>query len=88
MPLEDGAELAYDHDLLLNVKLEAISRGTPLPLNNNFEKYVKYPEPWKIGCSEIFIINLERRTERRRLMELSMRELGIEATLFKAVDGK
>ncbi|CAK1588530.1 unnamed protein product [Parnassius mnemosyne] len=88
VPLEDGDDLRNDQEQLLNIKLEAISRGTPLPLDKHMEKYVVYPQYWKFGCSEIFMINLERRTERRKLMELSMKELGMEATLFKAVDGR
>lgn len=34
------------------------------------------------------MINLERREERRRKMESSLKEIGLEVTPFAAVDGK
>lgn len=77
-----------DWDQLLNVKLEAISRSVPLTVDPLFKEYVAYPVPWKFGCSEIYMINLERRSERRELMEMSFKELGMEYKLFKAIDGR
>ncbi|XP_068617577.1 glycosyltransferase 25 family member [Battus philenor] len=88
VPLEDGDDVKHDHELLLNVKLEAISRGMPLPLDKQLEKFVEYSEPWKLGCSEIYVINLERRKERRNYMEMSLKELGIDFTMFNAIDGR
>lgn len=88
MPLEETDTLDKDYEQVLNVKLEALSRGFALPLDDMFEEFISYPEPWKFGCSEIYMINLERRWERRTLMELSFKELGIDATLFNAYDGR
>lgn len=88
VPLEDDDPIANDLEQLLNIKLEAISRGTPLPLEEDMSEYVTYPKPWKYGVDEIYMINLERRYERRQLMELSFKELGVDATLFNAVDGR
>ncbi|XP_063372835.1 glycosyltransferase 25 family member [Cydia amplana] len=88
VPLEDGDDLTQDQEQLLNVKLEAISRGSPIPLIDAFKSLIKYPKRWRFGCDEIYMINLERRTERRMLMEMSFRELGMEVTTVKAVDGR
>ncbi|XP_073955723.1 glycosyltransferase 25 family member [Choristoneura fumiferana] len=88
VPLEEGDDPQNDYEQVLNVKLEAISRHHPLPLLPSLEQYVEYPDKWKFNCDEIFMINLERRKQRRELMELSFDELGIDATLVKAVDGR
>ncbi|CAB3226126.1 unnamed protein product [Arctia plantaginis] len=88
IPLEENDELKMDYEQLLNLKLLAISRGRPLPLESYMEADMQYPKPWKFGCNEIYMINLERRTERRKLMEMSFKELGMDVTHFSAVDGK
>ncbi len=51
-------------------------------------EYVTDPPKDKLGFSEVFLINLERRPERRRRMEWSFRQLGVDYKLVKAVDGK
>lgn len=88
VPLDETSELQNDLEQLLNVKLRAISRTTPLPLDPFFEKYITYPTKWKFGCDEIYLINLERRVERRLLMEISFKELGMDVQLLKAFDGR
>lgn len=88
VPLEDNSDPKNDYEQLLNIKLEAISKGVPFALNTYLSKYVTYPQLWKFGCNEIFMINLERRKERRQLMEISFKELGMDFTYFKAVDGR
>ncbi|KAH9642350.1 hypothetical protein HF086_004882 [Spodoptera exigua] len=88
VPLEDNHDPKSDLEQLLNIKTEAIGRGSPLPLDPFLQDYVKYPELWKFGCNEIYMINLERRTERRELMELSFKELGMDVKHVKAVDGR
>ncbi|XP_052746766.1 glycosyltransferase 25 family member isoform X2 [Bicyclus anynana] len=82
-----SAEL-LERDSLLNVKLQAIARGAPLPLVPTLRRHVLYPPKDTLGCSKIFMINLERRTERRQLMELSFLELGLDVELVKAVDAR
>ncbi|XP_045784929.1 glycosyltransferase 25 family member [Maniola jurtina] len=79
---------ALERDSLLNIKLLAIGRGTPLPLMPELQKYVTYPQKDTLDCSKIFMINLERRVERRKLMELSFQELGMEVETVKAVNGR
>lgn len=51
-------------------------------------EYVSLPSKSKLGFDEIFLINLERRPERRSRMEWSLNHLGLEHKLVNAVDGK
>lgn len=88
VPLEDNDDPKNDYEQLLNIKLEAIGRHSPLYIDTFLEEYVTYPQMWKFGCSEIYLINLERRTERKKLMEMNFKELGMDVKLFKAVDGR
>lgn len=60
----------------------------PLPLSEAMAKHVQYPEPDTLGFDEIYVINLERRPERRLRMETSLRELGVAAKFIPAVDGR
>lgn len=50
--------------------------------------YVTQPTKDKLGFDEIFLINLERRPDRRLRMEWSLNQLGLEHKLVNAVDGK
>lgn len=88
IPLGDNDDLDMDYDQVLNIKLEAISKYHPVPLDPLLESYVEFPERWNFNIDEIFMINLERRAERRALMELSFKELGMEVKTYKAVDGR
>ena len=51
-------------------------------------EYVASPTKTKQGFDEIFLINLERRPERRTRMEWSLNQLGLDHKLINAVDGK
>lgn len=73
---------------LLNLKMEYISSGEPLPLDNELERYVQYPTPSNYRLHDIYVLNLERRPERRRLMEMSLKELGMKFTFFNAIDSQ
>lgn len=50
--------------------------------------YLNMPPKTKMGFDEIFLINLERRPERRMRMEWSLNQLGLQHKLINAVDGK
>ncbi|CAH2226795.1 jg17280, partial [Pararge aegeria aegeria] len=88
-PADTSSKLNSDlleREHLLNVKLQAIARGTPLPIIPELQKYVTYPPKDTLNCSKIFMINLERRVERKQMMETSFRELGLDVEVLKAVD--
>ncbi|XP_063838051.1 glycosyltransferase 25 family member [Ostrinia nubilalis] len=88
VPASDTDDADDERELTVNVKLLALGRHSPLPLDPLLASFVRRPPPARLGCCEIFMINLERRPERRRLMELSFKELGMDVTLIKAVDGR
>ena len=46
------------------------------------------PAPSKLGFDEIYMVNLERRPERRNRMLALFDQMGIDAKVFNAVDGK
>ena len=51
-------------------------------------EFVTNPPKDRLGFDEIFMINLERRPERRLRMEWSFTELGLNFKWVKAVDGR
>ena len=52
------------------------------------KRFVKYPEKNTLGVSNVYMINLIRRPERRRRMLSCFDELGIKAEIVDAVDGR
>ena len=46
------------------------------------------PKKDKLGFDEVYMINLERRPDRRFKMDACFTELGVDYRWFKAVDGK
>ncbi|VVC96124.1 unnamed protein product, partial [Leptidea sinapis] len=88
VPLEKYNELEDEKSEFVNTKVEILGNGIIPPLNNDMEKYVEPPIPDNLDCTEIFMINLKRRTKRRVLMENSFKELGLNVTYLKAFDGK
>uniref|UniRef100_A0AAQ4PWL2 procollagen galactosyltransferase n=1 Tax=Gasterosteus aculeatus aculeatus TaxID=481459 RepID=A0AAQ4PWL2_GASAC len=53
-------------------------------------KYIRVPrkQPDKLGFDEVFMINLQRRTDRRERMMRALYHQGIECKVIAAVDGK
>ncbi|XP_012279221.1 glycosyltransferase 25 family member [Orussus abietinus] len=88
VPLENQGTIGHDLQQLTNLKLEILAQGEPLPLSQIMSPFVRYPERDKLGMDEVYMINLERRPERRVRMERCFKELGIDAKLVKAVDGR
>lgn len=90
-PLEDEQDLKYDRTTnLLNLKLEVLVENDPLPYLPEFEDFTAtvLPRKTSLGVDKIYLINLERRPDRKRRMDLCFDLLGIEAEWVKAVDGK
>ena len=61
----------------------------PLPVTPELSDYVLSP-PTKdnLGVDNVYMINLERRPDRRTKMDTCLNELGIKYQWVKAVDGK
>lgn len=87
-PLEDGQTIEDDDTQLTNVRLEASVDFPPMDAHPLLDAYVKPSSKSKLGFSEIFLINLQRRPDRRNRMQWALSELGLDHKLFNAVDGK
>lgn len=59
-----------------------------LPVSDFLADFVSYSTPDTMGFDDVFMINLVRRPERRKRMIDCFKELGIQATLVNAVDGR
>lgn len=88
VPLDQEDSIEKDFQQLMNTKTSIINYYDDIRVSAELEKFVKYPKSTKFKFSEIFMINLKRRPERRIKMELTLRELGIDYTYFEAIDGK
>lgn len=88
VPLENRDGIEHDKQQLTNLKLEILAFQEYLPLTESLMKFVSYPEKDTVGMSNVYMINLLRRPERRRRMQHCFDELGIQAEIMDAVDGK
>ncbi|XP_026843806.1 glycosyltransferase 25 family member [Drosophila persimilis] len=88
-PLEPGDTLEQDLQMLLNIRASMVSDlGAVPPVLEYFQPLIKTPEKTKLTLDHIFMINLERRPERRQKMENMFEEIGLQVEHFPAVDGK
>ncbi|XP_022902450.2 glycosyltransferase 25 family member [Onthophagus taurus] len=87
-PLEEFDTLIYDYHQLKNIKLEVLSYGEPLFVNELLEEFTSIPEKDTLGFDKIYMINLRRRPERRKRMMHCFDELGLDVSVLDAVDGK
>lgn len=88
IPLEREDDLELDKNHLTNIKLDALADGYEIVANPIFESFVTFPRKDTLGFDKVYVINLLRRPERRKRMESCLSELGIEAEIFDAVDGR
>lgn len=52
------------------------------------QRFIRYPVKDTLGLGNVYMINLARRPERRRRMMACFDELGINAEIVDAVDGR
>ena len=89
VPLDDDKSLDDDLINLTNLKTEIIAYGEPLPYLPELNSYVQpFPAQHQLGVDNVYLINLERRHDRREKMEACFKVLGIKYQLMPAVDGK
>lgn len=88
VPLEQDEPLENDYHHLVNTKLEVLNEGRPLYANEVLKSFAVMPEKDTLGFDGIYMINLARRPERRKRMMACFEELGLNVTVFNAVDGK
>ncbi|KAJ8964651.1 hypothetical protein NQ317_012321, partial [Molorchus minor] len=89
VPLEQGDQIGLDYEQLSNIKLEVLNDYEPLYVSELLRSYtIGIPEKDTLGFDRIFMINLERRPERRRRMHACFDEIGMDVTSVEAVDGR
>ena len=60
----------------------------PLPLSKNIDPILVDNRKTKMGFDEIYVVNLERRADRRETIESTLNDLGLSYKMTEAVDGK
>lgn len=83
-PTESPAQEAEE---LLNLKLDVTVDGEPLTISPALESLVVPPKRDSLGFDQVYLINLERRPERRKRMDYCFQELGIAFKATAAIDG-
>lgn len=88
LPLENHEPLYYDKMTLTNLKVDILVDNPPLTVSEIFHGFLPSVTMDKMGFDMIYMINLKRRPERKVRMLESLKELGINVTVFDAVDGR
>lgn len=89
MPLDDRYELADEIDNFIHMKMQAFHDFEgKMKLEPSPTLPVYFPKKSKLGFDNVYLINLARRPDRLKKMQYCFDELGIEAELVEAVDGK
>lgn len=86
VPLRSHNTLQDEADSFLHSVLEVNVRNPPVMPS----KYIRVPskQPDKLGFDEVFMINLQRRTDRRERMLRALYEQEMTCKVIAAVDGK
>lgn len=88
VPLDETDPISKDMDQLTNIKIFIINDvNQGIVINEELVQFAIYPMSDKLSLSRIFMINLERRPERRQKMDQSFLELGLDVEYKVAVDG-
>ncbi len=88
VPMEDTEDFRRDIEQVVNIRisiLNDVNNGSALL--PEMEQFVEPTPKDQLTLSKIFMINLERRPERRARMIESFRILGLEVENFTAIDG-
>jgi len=83
-PAESFTHLRIEH--LLNGPNHSFI--DPLPISKYIDKAFIEQNKTKLGFDQIYVINLERRPDRKKRMSSTLDELGISYKIVSAVDGK
>ncbi|XP_011498095.1 PREDICTED: glycosyltransferase 25 family member isoform X2 [Ceratosolen solmsi marchali] len=90
VPLENQDIIEQDYQQITNLKLEMLAAADQefIQISETMKSFVVYPKKNTLGLSNIYMINLFRRPERRRRMLACFDELGIKAEVINAIDGR
>ncbi|KAM9214388.1 LOW QUALITY PROTEIN: procollagen galactosyltransferase 1, partial [Leptosomus discolor] len=86
VPLRSHSTLRDEAESFLHVQLEIMVKNPPAEPSPHVWVPPKVPD--KMGFDEVFLINLERRADRRARMLRTLHEQEIACKLVEAVDGK
>ncbi|XP_036423358.1 procollagen galactosyltransferase 1 [Colossoma macropomum] len=86
VPLRSHNTLQDEADSFIHSVLEVNVRNPPVEPSRYLPAPVKKPD--KMGFDEVFMINLQRRTDRRERMLRALYEQEIDCKVVAAVDGK
>ncbi|XP_023300463.2 glycosyltransferase 25 family member [Lucilia cuprina] len=88
-PLDASDNIAQDYKQLVNIKTNIIhDLGDIIEVNEYLKKFEREEKKHKLSLDHIYMINLERRPERREKMEKLFNVLGLDVEYFPAVDGQ
>lgn len=90
VPIDPDDDQRKDFSQVINLKILILNENDVdvIDVDREYERFVQYPEPDNVGFDKIFMINLLRRPERRRRMERSFKEIGLDVEHVPAIDGK
>lgn len=89
VPMEDTEDFRKDVEQVANLKISMLNDyDNGLALLPEMEQFVQLTPKDRITLSKIFMINLERRPERRAKMNQSFDALGLDVEYVPAVDGR
>ncbi|UXI23098.1 activating signal cointegrator 1 [Sarcoptes scabiei] len=93
-PITDSPPQMNDQNTrqtLIDLELESLVNGLEFPRSSSLEQYIEEDatniDSNTLMVDQIYVINLLRRSERKRRMKKSLRKLHIQAKFFKATDG-
>ncbi|KAL7883670.1 hypothetical protein SRHO_G00013280 [Serrasalmus rhombeus] len=86
VPLRSHNTLQDEADSFIHSVLEVNVRNPPVESSRYLPAPIKKPD--KMGFDEVFMINLQRRTDRRERMLRALYEQEIDCKVVAAVDGK
>ncbi|XP_037085406.1 glycosyltransferase 25 family member-like isoform X2 [Pollicipes pollicipes] len=89
IPLEPPEVVSKERLNIVNMKLETLLEWPPLPVVPALRRFLPPPvEKTTLGFDHVYMIGLARRQDRRQRMLASFDELGIDAEVVEAVDGR
>ena len=90
MPLVSNGLLNNPLESFSHIRIEHLLKGEyePLPISKLIESHLVLNEKTKLGFDQIYVINLERRADRKKRISSTLDDLGLSYNIITAVDGK
>ena len=89
LPLTEDQELSEDVPNMANLRLNMIADDADVGHIEYLQDFLPtLPKKDSLGVDKVYVINLERRPERKAKMDACFEEVGVDYEWIKAVDGK